>query len=164
MLSTIIRAVIRLRVVVLCAVGVLVVLSLYAVRTAPLDAIPDISEPQVVIYAKWPRSPELLDAQVVDPLIRSLLGSQGIEAIRATSHLGYSFIYLILDDAGSRAAVKQTSLDRINEVRLRLPADADIRLGPDASSMGWIYQYGLVDREHTRDLRELRAINEGRVK
>jgi copper/silver efflux system protein len=164
MLSTIIRAVIRLRVVVLGAVGVLVVLSLYAVRTAPLDAIPDVSDPQVVIYAKWARSPELLEAQVVDPLIRSLLGSQGIEAIRSTSHLGYSFIYLILDDASSRAAVKQTSLDRINEVRLRLPADADIRLGPDASSMGWIYQYGLVDREHTRDLRELRAINEGRVK
>jgi len=164
MLTSIIRAVIRLRVVVLCTVAGLVGLSLYSVRTAPLDAIPDVSEPQVVIYAKWPRSPELLDSQVVDPLIRALLGSQGIEAIRATSHLGYSFIYLVLDDASSRAAVKQTSLDRINEVRLRLPADADIRLGPDASSMGWIYQYALVDREHTRDLRELRTINEGRVK
>ena len=164
MLTNIIRAVIRLRVLVLCIVAALVALSVYAVRNAPLDAIPDVSEPQVVIYAKWARSPELLDSQVVDPLIRALLGEQGIEAIRATSHLGYSFIYLILDDADSRAAVKQASLDRINEVRLRLPADADIRLGPDASSMGWIYQYALVDREKTRDLRELRAINEGRVK
>jgi len=164
MLTTIIRAVIRLRFLVLGAVGVLIALSVYSIRIAPLDAIPDVSEPQVVIYAKWARSPELLDSEVVAPLIRSLLGSQGIEAIRSTSHLGYSFIYLILDDAGSRAAVKQTSLDRINEVRLRLPADADIRLGPDASSMGWIYQYALVDREHTRDLRELRAFNEARVK
>jgi len=164
MLTNIIRAVIRHRVVVFSVVAVLVVLSVYSVRTAPLDAIPDISDPQVVIYAKWPRSPELLDSEVVDPLIRSLVGSPGIEAIRATSHLGYSFIYLVLDDAGSRAAVKQMSLDRISEVRARLPSDADVRLGPDASSMGWIYQYALVDREGTRDLRELRAINESRVK
>jgi copper/silver efflux system protein len=164
MLTTIIRAVIRHRIAVFSAIAVLVALSAYSVRTAALDAIPDISDPQVVIYAKWPRSPELLDTEVVDPLVRSLVGSPGIEAIRATSHLGYSFIYLVLDNAGSRAAVKQASLDRINEVRARLPSDADVRLGPDASSMGWIYQYALVDREGTRDLRELRAINEGRVK
>ena len=164
MLTNIIRAVIRLRVIVLCAVGALVALSIYSVRIAPLDAIPDVSEPQVVIYAKWPRSPELLDTQVVAPLIRALLGSPGIEAIRSTSHLGYSFIYLILDDPDNRTLAKQASLDRINELRLRLPADADIRLGPDASSMGWIYQYALVDQERTRDLRELRAINESKVK
>ncbi|HVJ29539.1 MAG TPA: efflux RND transporter permease subunit, partial [Gammaproteobacteria bacterium] len=139
-------------------------MSVYSVRVAPLDAIPDISEPQVVIYAKWPRSPELLDEEVVAPLARALLGTPGVASIRATSNLGYSFLYLVLDDPGSRAVVKQSALDRINEMRARLPADADIRLGPDASSMGWIYQYALVDQERTRDLRELRAINESRIK
>jgi Cu(I)/Ag(I) efflux system membrane protein CusA/SilA len=164
MLTAIIRAVIGHRVVVLSVVGALFVLSVYCVRTAPLDAIPDISDPQVVIYAKWPRSPELLDDDVVAPIVEALLGTPGIESIRATSHLGYSFIYLVLDDPGSRATVKQASLDRINGVRARLPADADVRLGPDASSMGWIHEYALVDREQTRDLRELRTINESRIR
>jgi len=164
MLTSIIRAVIGHRVVVLSIVAALLVLSVYSVRTAPLDAIPDISDPQVVIYAKWPRSPELLDDDVVTPLVEALLGTPGIESIRATSHLGYSFIYVVLDDPSNRATVKQASLDRINEVRARLPSDADIRLGPDASSMGWIHQYALVDREQTRDLRELRTINESRIR
>ena len=164
MLTSIIRAVIAHRWLVLAAVALLVALSVYTARIAPLDAIPDISDPQVVVYAKWPRSPELLDTEVVEPLIRSLAGSAGVEAIRATSHLGYSFIYLILDDARNRATVKQSALDRINEMRARLPADVEIQIGPNASSMGWIYAYALVDREHTRDLRELRALNEDRVK
>src|SRR6185503_49888 len=164
MLTSIISAVIRHRGIVLGAVAALVALSLYSIRSAPLDALPDISDPQVVVYAKWPRSPELLDAEVVAPLARALAGAEGVESIRATSHLGYSFVYLVLDDAASRAKVKQAALDRMNEIRTRLPPDADIRLGPDASSMGWIYQYALVDREKTRDLRELRAINEGRIK
>jgi Cu(I)/Ag(I) efflux system membrane protein CusA/SilA len=164
MLTTIIRAVIAHRSVALLAVAAVAALSVYSMRTAPLDAIPDISDPQVVIYAKWPRSPELLDTAVVRPLVRALIGSPGIDSIRATSHLGYSFIYLILTDAGERAAVKQVALDRINTIRGQLPADADVRLGPDASSMGWIHQYALVDREHTRDLRELRTLNEDRVK
>src|SRR5262245_36108011 len=163
MLTTIISAVIRHRGIVLGAVAALVALAISSIRSAPLDALPAISDPQVVVYAKWPRSPELLDAEVVAPLARALTGAEGVESIRATSHLGYSFIYLVLDDASSRAKVKQAALDRINEMRTRLPADADIRLGPDASSMGWIYQYALVDREKTRDLRELRAINESRI-
>jgi Cu(I)/Ag(I) efflux system membrane protein CusA/SilA len=164
MLTSIIRGVIRYRVVVWCVVAALATLSVYAIRTAPLDAIPDISAPQVVIYAKWPRSAELLDTDIVDPLIRALLGSPGIEAIRATSHLGYSFIYLVLSDSGRRAAVKERALERINAVRAQLPADAEVALGPDASSLGWIYEYALVDREQTHDLRELRQINEDRVK
>jgi Cu(I)/Ag(I) efflux system membrane protein CusA/SilA len=164
MLTSIIRAVIEHRVLVLAAVAALFGVSLHTVRMAPLDAVPDISDPQVVVYAKWPRSAELLDEDVVTPLARALLGMPGIESIRATSHLGYSFIYLVLDDAGNRDAVKRATLDRINEARARLPADADVRLGPDASSMGWIYQYALVDREQTHDLRELRAINESRIK
>jgi Cu(I)/Ag(I) efflux system membrane protein CusA/SilA len=139
-------------------------LSIYAIGTASLDAIPDISDPQVVIYAKWPRSAEALNSEIVEPLIREMIGSPGVEAIRATSHLGYSFIYLVLSDAGAREAVKERALERINSARARLPADADVVLGPDASNLGWIYQYALVDREQTRDLRELRRINEAMLK
>src|SRR6266487_114840 len=147
MISRIISNVIRFRLVVLILVLASVVASVYTVRIAPLDAIPDISDPQIVIYAKWPRSPQLLEAQVTEPLISALTGSSDIQSIRSTSHMGYSFIYVILNNGAQRARVQQLVLDRINTIRPQLPSDAVITLGPNASSIGWIYQYAIVDRE-----------------
>jgi len=163
-IETIIRQVIRHRLIVWMLVAVAMAFSLYAIRTAPLDAIPDIADPQVVIYAKWQRSPQLLEEQVTEPLVKALLGAPDVQSIRGTSHMGYSFIYVILDNNAQRSAARQRVLDRINAVRSQLPADAEITLGPDAGSMGWIYQYALVDRQQTRDLRELRLLNESQVK
>lgn len=163
-ISAIIRNVIRFRVLVLCLASAGVLLSVYLIRTAALDALPDLSDPQIVIYAKWPRSPQLLETEVTEPLIRALLGSPGIAAIRGTSHMGYSFVSVILSDPDRREEVRQRVLDRINAIRSQLPADAAVTLGPNASSMGWIYQYALVDRQKSRDLRELRLWNEGRIK
>jgi Cu(I)/Ag(I) efflux system membrane protein CusA/SilA len=164
MITSIIRSVIRFRVAVWILVAAGVVFSVYAARTTALDAIPDISDPQIVVYAKWPRSPQLLEAEVTEPLIRALVGSPDIQAIRGTSHMGYSFIYAILDKSARREKVQQMVLDRINAIRPQLPADAIVTLGPNASSMGWIFQYALVDKEGLRDLRELRALNEGQIK
>ena len=141
-----------------------ILISLYAIRSASLDAIPDISDPQLVIYAKWARSPEQLESRVTEPLVRSLMGAPEIKAIRATSHLGYSFIYVILHDLAQREKVRQSIHDAIRSVRSQLPTDAIVTLGPNASSMGWIFQYALIDRTGTRDLREMRIINETRVK
>ena len=78
-------------------VAVLVALSIYALRTAPLDAIPDISDPQIIVYAKWPRSPLVIETEVTEPIIRALAGSPDIQSIRGTSHMGYSFVYVILE-------------------------------------------------------------------
>ncbi len=78
--------------------------------------------------------------------------------------MGYSFIYVILSNTASRERAQQLVLDRINTIRPQLPADASVTLGPNASSMGWIYQYALVDKEGTRDLRELRILNESQIK
>src|SRR5215471_3434913 len=163
-ISTIIKNVIRFRVIVLILVAAGILLSVYSIRTAPLDAIPDISDPQIVIYVKWPRSPQLLESEVTEPLIRALIGSPDVQAIRGTSHMGYSFIYVILSNSARREKVQQLVLDRINSIRPQLPRDANVSLGPNASSMGWIFQYGLVDREQTRDLRELRLLNESEIK
>jgi len=164
MITTIIEHVIRFRWMVWCVVAALAALSVYAVRTAALDAIPDISDPQVIVYVKWPRSPQLLETEVTEPVIRALAGSPDIQAIRGTSHMGYSFIYVILQDADRRGAVRQFVSDRLNAIRSQLPADANITIGPNASSMGWIFQYAVLDREATRDLRELRLLNESLIK
>jgi Cu(I)/Ag(I) efflux system membrane protein CusA/SilA len=164
MIATIIRHVIRFRWLVWCVTGALVVLSAYALRRAPLDAIPDISDPQIIVYSKWPRSPLVIETEVTEPIIRALAGSPDIQSIRGTSHMGYSFVYVILRSAGSRNIVRQYVSDRLNTLRSQLPQDANVVIGPNASSVGWIFQYALVDREGTRDLRELRLLNESAVK
>jgi Cu(I)/Ag(I) efflux system membrane protein CusA/SilA len=164
MIATIIRSVIRFRWLVWAIVGVLVGLSLYALRTAPLDAIPDISDPQIIVYAKWPRSPLVIETEVTEPIVRALAGSPDIQSIRGASHMGYSFVYVILREARTRDAVRQYVADRLAAVRPQLPADANIVIGPNASSVGWIFQYALVDKERTHDLRELRLLNESTVK
>ena len=164
MITAIIHFVIRFRWVVLCLVAGLVALSVYAVRTVALDAIPDISDPQIIVYTKWPRSPLLIETEVTEPVIRALQGSPEIKSIRGTSHMGYSFIYVILQDPSHRAAVRQFVADRLNAIRAQLPPDANVTVGPNASSMGWIFQYAIVDHEGTRDLRELRLLNESQIK
>jgi Cu(I)/Ag(I) efflux system membrane protein CusA/SilA len=164
MIVPLIRFLIRWRMIVWVLVAVAALGSLYALRIASLDAIPDISDPQVVVYVKWPRSPQLLESEVTAPLASALAGSPEIQSIRGTSHMGYSFIYVILANGADRAHVQQLVLDRINAIRPQLPPDALITLGPNASSMGWIYQYALVDPERVRDLRELRLLNESIIK
>src|SRR5580765_6991146 len=164
MILALIRAVIRWRVVVWALVAAGVLFSAYSIRTASLDAIPDISDPQIVVYVKWPRSAQLLETEVTEPLISALVGSPDIAALRGSSHMGYSFIYVILNNTTQRDKAQQLVLDRISAIRPQLPPDASVTLGPNASSMGWIYQYALVDKQGTRDLRELRILNESQIK
>jgi copper/silver efflux system protein len=163
MITRIIEGVIRFRWLVLCGVAALAALSVYALRTAALDAIPDISDPQIIVYVKWPRSPLVIESEVTEPIIRALSGSPDIRALRGTSHMGYSFVYVILEDPAQRATVRQFVSDRLSAIRAQLPTDAEITLGPNASSMGWVFQYALVDRQGTRDLRELRQLNDSVV-
>jgi len=164
MIIRVIRAVIRWKFVAWLLVAAGVLFSVYSIRTASLDAIPDISDPQIVVYVKWPRSPQLLEREVTEPLISALVGSPDIQALRGSSHMGYSFIYVILSNTARRATVQQLVLDRINTIRPQLPPDASVTLGPNASSMGWIYQYALVDRQGLHDLRDLRLVNENQIK
>src|SRR6187401_2752182 len=121
MITAIIHFVIRFRWI----VAGLVALSVYALRSVALDAIPDISDPQIIVYAKWPRSPLLLESEVTEPVIRALQGSPEIKSIRGTSHMGYSFIYVILQDPSHRAVVRQFVADRLSAIRAQLPADAN---------------------------------------
>ncbi len=164
MLTTLIRQSLRHRLLLLTLLALLAFYSIHALRGAALDAIPDVADPQIVVQVQWPRSPEQLDQRVTTPLVRTLLGLEGVRSVRASSHLGYSFIYVILERAGERQALRRQVQDQLNALRPRLPADVTLALGPDAGSMGWIYQYALVDRSAALDLRQLRLLNEGRLK
>jgi len=140
MIGAVLRTVVRFRVVVLVSLAGLSALSVWALRVTPLDAIPDISDPQIVVYVKWPRSPQLLEAEVTAPLAKALSGSPGVQGVRGTSHMGYSFIYVLLENGADRTVVRQRVLDKIEAIRSQLPPDANVALGPNASGMGWILQ------------------------
>src|SRR3954452_20106585 len=105
MILELIRTVVKWRAIVWIVVGAGVLLSAYSIRTASLDAIPDISDPQIVVYVKWPRSPQLLETEVTEPLISALVGSPDIQALRGSSHMGYSFIYVVLNKSAVREKV-----------------------------------------------------------
>lgn len=160
----VINGTLRYQVAVWMVLAVGVCLSLFAIARMPLDAIPDLSDPQVVLYAKWQRTPESLESQLTGPIIQSLLGTPGVKAIRSVSHMGYSFIYVILASESRREAVSRIVTERLASIKPRLPPDATVTVGANASSMGWTYQYALVDHEGTRDLRDLRLLNESRIK
>lgn len=164
MIRSFIQRVIRLRLWVCLLVAIGVVASAWAISRAPLDAIPDISDPQIIVYAKWPRSPELLERQVTEPIVKALSGAPDVRAVRGVSHMGYSFIYVILSDTSRRAQTQQIITDRLNGLRAQLPSDAQVTLGPNASSMGWIFQYALVDRQQVLDLRDLRLLNQSTIR
>lgn len=164
MLTTIIRQVIHYRQIIVFTLSILTLYSFYVIYHAPLDALPDISDSQIVVYAKWSRSPEQIENRITRPIIRALLGSREIQSVRATSHLGFSFIYVIFQDRSEQETIKNIVNDKLNSIRSQLPADAEISLGPNASSMGWIYQYALVDHTQTHDLRELKLLQENIIK
>lgn len=164
MLTTIIKSVIKFKVLVLLSLFVVTGYSIYYVSSTPLDAIPDISDSQVIVYVKWNRSPELIERKVTGPVIQSLFELSSIKNIRSTSSLGYSFIYVLSDKINNIDILRHSIQSRINNIRHALPNDASITLAPNASNLGWIYQYALIDKTRTKDLREIRSINEALIK
>lgn len=139
----------------LAAVGV------WAARTSPLDAIPDLSDPQVIVYSEWMgRSPELVEAQVTYPLVTGLQSLPGVKSVRGFTMFGMSFTYVLLADGVNPYDARSRVLERLQQLQSRLPSDAEISLGPDASAVGWVYEYVLKDTSGIRTPGDLRAIQD----
>ncbi len=139
----------------LCAWGVV------ALNRVPIDAIPDLSENQVIVYADWPgRSPQEVEDQITYPLSVSLQGLAGVKSVRATSMFGFSFLTVIFEDGVETYFARTRVLERLNSLGDVLPAGVVARLGPDATGLGWVYQYYLKDESGTQDLGSLRALQD----
>jgi Cu(I)/Ag(I) efflux system membrane protein CusA/SilA len=139
----------------LCAWGVV------ALTRVPIDAIPDLSENQVIVYADWPgRSPQEVEDQITYPLSVSLQGLAGVKTVRATSMFGFSFLTVIFEDKVDTYFARTRVLERLNSLGELLPGGVVARLGPDATGLGWIYQYYLKDESGTQDLGSLRALQD----
>lgn len=157
MIRRIIRFSATNRVLVLACTVVALILSFWAMRRVPLDALPDLSDTQVIVYAKWDRSPDIVEDQLTYPIVTSLLGAPKVRAVRGFSDYGTSFVYVIFEDGTDLYWARSRVLEYLSKIQSRLPAGVQTALGPDATSVGWVYQYALVDPsgKHTSD--ELRS-------
>ena len=135
--------------------------GLFALQRVPIDAIPDLSENQVIVYADWPgRSPQEVEDQITYPLSVSLQGLAGVKTVRASSMFGFAFLTVIFDDTIDVYFARTRVLERLNSLGDLLPQGVVARLGPDATGLGWVYQYYLKDASGNQDLGSLRTLQD----
>jgi Cu(I)/Ag(I) efflux system membrane protein CusA/SilA len=156
-----IRAIIRFsaenRYLVIAATLVALAFSWWSMRTIPLDALPDLSDTQVIVYSRWDRSPDIIEDQVTYPITTALLGAPKVKAIRGFSDFGFSYAYVIFEDGTDPYWARSRVLEYLSKITPQLPAGVKVELGPDASSVGWVFQYALVDPSGKHASDELRS-------
>jgi Cu(I)/Ag(I) efflux system membrane protein CusA/SilA len=136
---------------------VAVAAAVHWMRETPLDAIPDLSDTQVIIYSRWDRSPDIVEDQVTYPIVTAMLGAPKVKAIRGFSDFGFSYVYVIFEDGTDIYWARSRTIEYLSKILPRLPEEVRTELGPDATSVGWVYQYALVDKTGQKDLAQLRT-------
>src|SRR5512140_1331140 len=131
-----------------------------SMKSIPLDALPDLSDTQVIVYSRWDRSPDIIEDQVTYPITAALLGAPRVKAIRGFSDFGFSYVYVIFDDGTDPYWARTRVLEYLSKIQQQLPQGVTTELGPDASSVGWVYQYALVDRTGRHSSDELRSFQD----
>ncbi|MBI2571575.1 MAG: efflux RND transporter permease subunit, partial [Candidatus Schekmanbacteria bacterium] len=139
------------------ALGAIAVNLLGAIR---LDALPDLSDTQVIVFSRWDRSPDVIEDQVTYPIVSSLLGAPQVKAIRGYSDFGFSYVYVIFKDGTDLYWARSRVLEYLSKIQPRLPQGVATELGPDATGVGWVFQYALVDRTGRLSPDELRAFQD----
>ncbi|HRP70132.1 MAG TPA: CusA/CzcA family heavy metal efflux RND transporter, partial [Turneriella sp.] len=136
----------------------------YAAKTIPLDALPDLSDTQVIVYARWDRSPDVIEAQVTTPVVRTLMGGAKVKTIRALTDYGTAFVYVVFEEGTDIYWARSRIVEYMGRIQTLVPADVKIEMAPDATGLGWVYQYVLVDKSGKLDLQKLRALQDFTVK
>ena len=161
MIEWIIRSSVKARGLVVVAALVLTLIGIAAVRTTPVDALPDLSDVQVIIRTTYPgQAPQIVENQVTYPLTTTMLSVPGARVVRGYSFVGDSFVYVLFDDGTDLYWARSRVLEYLSQVQGKLPAGATASLGPDATGVGWIYEYTLVDKTGRHDLAQLRSIQD----
>jgi Cu(I)/Ag(I) efflux system membrane protein CusA/SilA len=161
MIASIIRWSIGNRFFVLLATSILVGVGLYAVKNTPIDALPDLSDVQVIIKTSYPgQAPQVVEDQVTYPLTTAMLSVPGAETVRGFSFFGDSYVYVIFDEDTDLYWARSRVLEYLSQVAPSLPTEARPQLGPDATGVGWVYLYALVDKTGQHDLSQLRSIQD----
>ncbi|MEO8313331.1 MAG: efflux RND transporter permease subunit [Pseudomonadota bacterium] len=161
MIARIIGWAVDARVFILLAAGALALAGLWALRSTSVDALPDLSDVQVILRTSYPgQAPQIVENQVTYPLTTTMLSVPGARTVRGLSFFGDSFVYVLFEDGTDPYWARSRVLEYLNQIQGRLPATAKVALGPDATGVGWIYEYALVDRTGAHDLSQLRALQD----
>ena len=134
--------------------------AVWSLKNIPLDAIPDLSDTQVIIYSRWDRSPDIIEDQVTYPIVTAMLGAPNVKAIRGFSDFGFSYVYVIFKDGTDIYWARSRKLEYLSKIIPRLPEGVKTELGPDATGVGWVFQYALVDKSGKNSLQELRSFQD----
>ena len=157
MIDAIIEFSARNRFVVFLIVATAVVAGVWSMKTVPLDAIPDLSDTQVIVYSRWDRSPDIVEDQVTYPIATAMLGAPKVKAVRGLSDFGFSYVYIVFDEGTDIYWARSRTMEYLSGVLPRLPQGVRTELGPDATGVGWVFQYALVDTTGRSSLAELRS-------
>jgi len=139
---------------------VAIVAAIYCIKNIPLDAIPDLSDTQVIIYSQWDRSPDIIEDQVTYPIVTAMLGAPHVKAIRGFSDFGFSYVYVIFRDGTDIYWARSRTVEYLSKITARLPQGVQMEIGPDATALGWVYQYALVDKSGNNSLADLRSFQD----
>jgi Cu(I)/Ag(I) efflux system membrane protein CusA/SilA len=165
MIAKIIEYSARNKFIIFLLMAFLIVWGYWALKRTPLDAIPDLSDTQVIIYTEWPgRSPDLVEDQITYPITSTLLAAPKVQVVRGFSYLGSSFIYVIFEEGTNIYWARSRVLEYLQAVKSKIPADVNPVLGPDATSVGWGFSYAVVDETGRYDLSQLRSIQDYNIK
>ena len=161
MIDNIIESSARNKVLILLFVAVATAWGLWALKHTPLDAIPDLSDVQVIIFTEWSgRAPQLVEDQITYPIVSAMLGAPKVKVVRGFSYFGLSFVYAIFEDGTDMYWARSRVLEYMNEALKFLPEGVAPTLGPDATGVGWGYEYAVVDKTGTQNLAQLRTLQD----
>lgn len=160
MIEKIIELCARNKFLVFLFTAVAILAGAHAMHNTKIDAIPDLSDTQVIVYAKWDRSPDIIEDQVTYPVTSALLGMPKVKDIRGFSDFGYSYIYVIFEEGTDIYWARSRTLEYLNSVTSRLPQGVAVELAKDATAVGWVYQYALVDETGKNSLDQLRSLQD----
>src|SRR5947208_4695175 len=164
MMNRLIEACARNKFLVFLFTGVVAMLGWYSLSKTKLDAIPDLSDTQVIVYSKWDRSPDIMEDQVSYPIVSALLGMPKVKDIRAFSDFGYSYVYVVFDEGTDLYWARSRVLEYLSKVQSQLPQGVKTELGPDATGVGWVFQYALVDKSGKHSLADLRSLQDWTIR
>ena len=146
--------------IVLLFIGMAVLWGLYSLKNITLDAIPDLSDTQVIIFSRWDRSPDIMEDQVTYPIVSALLGVPKVKDIRGFSDFGFSYVYIIFEDGTDIYWARSRTLEYLSNIFPRLPKGVNVELARDETAIGWVFQYALVDKTGKNDLSQLRTFQD----
>ncbi len=148
----------------LTIMAALVFAGLWSMNRIAVDALPDLSDTQVIIYSKWDRSPDIIEDQVTYPIVTSLLGAPKVKSIRGFSDFGYSYVYVIFEEGTDLYWARSRVLEYLSKTQSSLPQGVKTELGPDATGVGWVFQYALVDKSGKHSLADLRSLQDWTIR